>query len=174
MLLPAARLLLLAAECLLSAAFAAFANILQLANLPAPPLPVRSLKPDYADAHCDLGCTYCAQVGSLQEAARGLWGCSGAPAVARRCAFAGLRSVPAFCCNVITVMTCVWQPIPRVVMPLFDCFQGDVENAKKCFKNAIKCAPQHLEVRQGWGQVGAEGMWIGSTGSSHGLCAERQ
>ena len=24
--------------------------------------PMCRLKPDYADAHCDLGCTYCAQV----------------------------------------------------------------------------------------------------------------
>lgn len=44
---------------------------------------------------------------------------------------------------------CCWLP------------QGDVENAKKCFKNAIKCSPQHLEVG-GWRGSRAGLGWAGS------------
>lgn len=51
----------------------------------------RRLKPDYADAHCDLGCTYCAQ--------------------------------------------------------------GDMDNAKRCFKHAIRCAPHHLEAHFNMGNL---------------------
>lgn len=47
---------------------------------------------------------------------------------------------------------------PRCWLP-----QGDVENAKKCFKNAIKCSPQHLEV-SGWAgqqcRIGVGGVKI--------------
>lgn len=31
--------------------------------------------------------------------------------------------------------------------------QGDMENAKKCFKHAIKCAPQHLEAHFNMGNL---------------------
>lgn len=62
--------------------------------LGAAPLPAHCscrLKADYADAHCDLGCTYCAQ--------------------------------------------------------------GDVDNAKKCFKAAISVNPAHLETHFNMGNL---------------------
>jgi lipopolysaccharide biosynthesis regulator YciM len=31
--------------------------------------------------------------------------------------------------------------------------QGDMENAKKCFKHAIQCAPQHLEAHFNMGNL---------------------
>ncbi len=59
---------------------------------PFPPscCPLR-LKRDYADAHCDLGCTYCAL--------------------------------------------------------------DQVENAKQCFRNAVKCDPKHLEAHFNMGNL---------------------
>lgn len=94
--------------------------------------PVCSLKPDYADAHCDLGCTYCAQV-CIGSSGCGCMAVVG-PGWAWQLLVALLRcfAAPFNCC--------------LQIIPTHSTQQGDVENAKKCFKNAIKCAPQHLEV----------------------------
>ena len=96
----------------------------------------RRLKPDYADAHCDLGCTYCAQVG----------GFGGELLV-----WPPLRSAPHN--HYRSLAPLPPPPPPPPVATDTAIKQGDVDNAKKCFKQAIQCAPHHLEAHFNMGNL---------------------